>query len=236
MRRNVAALIDTPAGREGCPSRSLTFVQAVALLAAARAYMLYPYIVLSLLVGVRTEEARELRWDHVDLVGKPEAVPPIPPHVAVWRSVRAHGNTKTKKSRRTLGLPKMAAEVLSGHWERQQEGKLAAGDLGQENGLVFTSELGTRLDASHVRRSLKLIREPTPFGVSARFRRRRRGGRGGLRDGGEGHHADRRVPPARPVSRPPSAGCCARPANWAARCSSARPRRTRPSPRSLRLR
>jgi hypothetical protein len=44
--------------------------------------------VLSLTVGIRTEEARELRWDHVDLDGDPGAVRPMPPSVAVWHSVR----------------------------------------------------------------------------------------------------------------------------------------------------
>jgi len=37
------------------------------LIGAARLHGLYAYIVLSLLIGVRTEEARALRWDHVDL-------------------------------------------------------------------------------------------------------------------------------------------------------------------------
>jgi hypothetical protein len=53
------------------------------------------YIVLSLLVVLRTEEVRALRWDHVDLDGDPDTVPAAPPHVAVWRSVRIHGETKT---------------------------------------------------------------------------------------------------------------------------------------------
>ena len=91
VRRNVATLVDTPVGQEGRPSKSLTFGQAVALIRAARPYGLYAYVVLSLLVGVRTEEARALRWDHVDLEGDPDAEPAIPPHVDVWRSVRAHG-------------------------------------------------------------------------------------------------------------------------------------------------
>jgi hypothetical protein len=103
VRRNVATLVDTPAGQEGRPSKSLTFEQAVALIRAARSYGLYAYVVLSLLVGIRTEEARALRWDHVDLAGDPDADPPVPPHIDVWRSVRAHGDTKTKKSRRSLG-------------------------------------------------------------------------------------------------------------------------------------
>jgi len=66
-------------------------------------------------LGVRTEEARALRWDHVDLEGDPDVDPPVPPHVDVWRSVRAHGDTKTKKSRRSLGMPRMAVEVLREH-------------------------------------------------------------------------------------------------------------------------
>ena len=37
----------------------------VALMAAARGTRLEAYIVLSLLSGLRTEEARALRWDHV---------------------------------------------------------------------------------------------------------------------------------------------------------------------------
>ncbi len=102
VRRNVASLIDTPAGKAGRPSRSMNFAQTVALIKAAEQYPLYAYVVLSVLVGVRTEEARSLRWDHVDLKGNPEAHPHVPPHVDVWRSVRAGGDTKTRKSRRSL--------------------------------------------------------------------------------------------------------------------------------------
>src|SRR5690242_17239749 len=157
VRRNVATLVDTPAGQEGRPSRSLTFEQAVALIRAARPYGLYAYVVLSLLVGIRTEEARALRWDHVDLDGNPDAEPPVPPHVDVWRSVRAHGDTKTKKSRRSLGLPRMAVDVLREHQQQQAAARRRAGVLWQDNGLVFTTALGTQLDAADVRRSLRTI-------------------------------------------------------------------------------
>ena len=64
------------------------------------AALMHAYITLSLLCGIRTEEARALRWAHVDLDGDPAARPPVPPHVAVWRSVRTHGETKTERSRR----------------------------------------------------------------------------------------------------------------------------------------
>jgi integrase len=157
VRRNVATLVGTPAGQGGRPSKSLTFEQAVALIRAARPYGLYAYVVLSLLVGIRTEEARALRWDHVDLDGNPGADPPVPPHVDVWRSVRAHGDTKTKKSRRSLGLPRMAVDVLREHQQRQAAARRRAGVLWQDNGLVFTTALGTQLDAADVRRSLRTI-------------------------------------------------------------------------------
>jgi integrase len=91
---------------------ALTVVQAEAILIAAEGSRLYAYIVVSLLTGARTEELRALIWDHVDLDGDPDASPPVPPHVAVWRSVRTGGDTKTRKSRRTLALPKRCVDAL----------------------------------------------------------------------------------------------------------------------------
>ena len=63
--RNVAALVKSPRGRSGRPSKSFTLEQAKALLAAAERTRWHAYVALSLLVGIRTEEARALRWDHV---------------------------------------------------------------------------------------------------------------------------------------------------------------------------
>ena len=67
VRRNVSALVDTPRGLEGRPSQSLTLEQASALLEAAESSRLHAFIVLCLLTGVRSEEARALTWEHVDL-------------------------------------------------------------------------------------------------------------------------------------------------------------------------
>lgn len=53
MSRNVAALVDSPEGLEGRPSKSLTLPQAQALIKAAKASRLRAYIVLSLLTGCR---------------------------------------------------------------------------------------------------------------------------------------------------------------------------------------
>ena len=167
-------MVDTPKGQEGRPSKSLTLGQAVAVLAAARtlpvtelhpglkdvrrpAELMNAYIVLSLLCGIRTEEARALCWVHVDLDGDQAARPRVPPHVAVWRSVRVHGETKTERSRRTLGLSQMAVEALRGLLNSQADERLLAGDRWQDTGLVFTPHLGTALDAGNVRKMFKRV-------------------------------------------------------------------------------
>jgi integrase len=115
------------------------------------------YIVLSLLAGIRAEEARALRWTHVDLDGDPAARPPVPPHVAVWRSVRLHGETKTERSRRTLGLPAAAVQALRAWSDSQAGERLAAGEAWQDTGLVFTNHLGAALDAGNVRKMFKRV-------------------------------------------------------------------------------
>ncbi len=121
------------------------------------AELMHAYIVLSLLAGIRTEEARALRWQHVNLDGDPAARPPVPPHVAVWRSVRVHGDTKTERSRRTLGLPATAVQALCA-WSGSQAGeRLAAGDNWQDTGLVFTTHHGAALDAANVRKMFKRV-------------------------------------------------------------------------------
>jgi integrase len=99
------------------------------------AALMHAYIVLSLLARIRTEEARALRWQHVDLNGDPVAAP----HVAVWRSVRAHGETKTERSRRTLALPAAAAQALHAWTDCQGSERLAAREEWQDTGLVFTT-------------------------------------------------------------------------------------------------
>ncbi|HEX5300437.1 MAG TPA: tyrosine-type recombinase/integrase [Streptosporangiaceae bacterium] len=174
VSRNVAALADTPKGQEGRPSRSLTLDQALAVITAAAtlpvmelrpglkdvrrpAELMHAYITLSLLCGLRTEEARALRWAHVDLDGDPAARPPVPPHVAVWRSVRVHGETKTERSRRTLGLPAAAVQALRAWADSQAGEQQAAGQDWRDTGLVFTTHNGDALDAGNVRKMFKRI-------------------------------------------------------------------------------
>ena len=120
---------------------------------------MHAYVVLSLLTGARTEELRALRWDHVvayDETGQAW----VPVNVAgwdherfaiyVWRSVRAGGDTKTKKSRRSLALPKRCVVALRGHYDAtpcQRPGKRA----------VFTKSDGAPLDRHTALRAFRKV-------------------------------------------------------------------------------
>lgn len=151
--RNVAELVTLPEGRSGRPSKALTLEQAKAVLAAARGSRLYAYVVLSLLIGIRTEEARPLTWDHVHLSPPDGQLP----HVEVWRSVRRHGDTKTRKSRRTLALPQHVVQVLEEHRRWQQQERASRGLPWHRSDLVFATRTANALDASHVRRDFRAI-------------------------------------------------------------------------------
>ena len=156
VRRNVSALVDTPRGREGRPSQSLTLAQAAALLQAAEDSRLHAYIVLCLLTGVRSEEARALTWERVDLEAGT---------VSVWRSVRAYGDTKTERSRRTLKLPEIAVEALRAQRRRQADERARAGELWQKHGLVFTTTVGTPYESHNLRRDFRRVTRAAGIGA-----------------------------------------------------------------------
>jgi len=168
--RNVAALVRPPTGCEGRPSKAMSLDEARALLATAAgmsrsapgaderargAYSLHAYVVLLLTTGMRPEEARALRWDHVDLDAET---------VAVWRSDRAGGDTKTPKSRRTLKLSKMAVDALRERKAAQAAARLKAGALWHDTGLVFTTSVGTMLDQHNIRRQFRVITKAAGLG------------------------------------------------------------------------
>jgi integrase len=87
--RNVASFVKPPQGTTGRPSRAMAAPAAAALLTAAKDHpRLGAYVILFLTTGIRTEEARALRWDHVDLDGDPDAGAPEHRGVAVGPATR----------------------------------------------------------------------------------------------------------------------------------------------------
>ena len=150
VKRNVVELTEVPTGQPGRRSKSLSAEQADDVLTKTTLDRLHSYIVVSLLTGARTEELRALGWEHVHL--DPDSGPP---YLEVWRSVRAHGDTKTRKSRRTLALASLCVDALRVQRVQQAKDQLAAGERWTETGLVFTTRLGTGMNAANVRRDLR---------------------------------------------------------------------------------
>lgn len=157
VKRNVVLLCDVPTGQVGRPSKSLTLPRVEELLAAAEQAPMGAYIILSVLVGARTEELRPLTWSHVDLAGDLDATRPIPPNIMVWRSVRAGGDTKTRKSRRTLALPQRCVDALRSQRAQLEVISCRAGNRWREQDLVFPTSVGTLRDAANVRRMFRKV-------------------------------------------------------------------------------
>jgi integrase len=171
--RNVAELVTTPKGRAGRPSKALTLDQATAVMDKASDSPIHAYVVLSIMTGIRTEEARALRWDHVVAwTGDDKGWQPVSQAgfdherfaVYVWRSVRADGDTKTEKSRRTLEVPDEAATALRALHKRQAAQRLTAGAAWHDGNLVFCTRVGTALAAGNVRRSFRAITKAAGIG------------------------------------------------------------------------
>jgi integrase len=151
--KNVVGLVTPPKGGAGRPSRALSIEQADALKEAARRHRWGPYFIVSVTQGLRTEEARALTWDRVHL----EAEGDLPPRIEVWRSVRDHGDTKTKRSRRTIALCAEALEALRTQRKLQAAARLKSRQPWQDSGLVFTTRGGAALDSAAVRRAMNDI-------------------------------------------------------------------------------
>jgi integrase len=109
-----------------------------------------------LTTGLRPEEARVLRWDHVDLEAGT---------LAVWRSDRSGGDTKTPKSRRTLRLATIALEALRERKAAQAADRLRAGEVWEDHGPVFTTAIGTMLDQHNIRREFRRVTEAAGLGT-----------------------------------------------------------------------
>jgi integrase len=73
------------------------------------------------------------------------------------RATLRFSEPKSVKSRRTITLPDVVTTALRQHRIRQKKERLAAGGDWRESGLVFTTPIGTALDARNVHREFKAV-------------------------------------------------------------------------------
>ena len=130
--------------------RVFTPEEARKFLAEAESDRLGAIFSVALAVGLRLGEALGLRWIDVDLERS---------QLHVRQALqRIDGELRfvepqSEQSRRTVALPDLVATILKRHRTRQLEERLKAGSRWKDQGLVFTTTIGTPLDERNVRRA-----------------------------------------------------------------------------------
>jgi integrase len=155
IARNVAALTEPPKVEEH-EIQPLEPDQAQKFLEAARGDRLAALYTVALAIGLRQGEALGLRWEDVDLDG---GILRVRMQLQRIDGTLRLAELKTKRSRRTIVLPLFAVTALREHRVRQLEERLLVGATWQESGLVFTTQIGTALDARNVVRQFDKLRK-----------------------------------------------------------------------------
>jgi integrase len=155
VARNVATLVDSPRVERPevqfmLPDDARKFLQAI------EGDRLEALFSTALAMGLRQGEALGLCWVNVDFDAKEL-------HVR-YSLQRIQGNLlltelKTRNSRRDLPLTDLVIARLRAHRSRQLQEKLIAGSRWHDSGLVFTTTIGTALDARNVVRQYHALLE-----------------------------------------------------------------------------
>ena len=137
--------------------RPLSREQTKILLEAAKEDRFEALYTLAVSTGLRQGELLGLKWEDVDLE---ESV------VRVRRTLTRHesrlllGEPKTKRSRRTVRVSETAVEALKKHLARQVREKKYLNELYRDQGLIFTTQRGTLVNPTDLRkRSFKPLLE-----------------------------------------------------------------------------
>ena len=146
--RNVAEAVRAPrpAPKE---MRTLSAEEARRFLEAARGDRLEALYMLAVTTGMRQGELLALKWQDVNLQSGT---------LSVRRTITKNGGRlllgepKTKKSRRTIQLTESVVGALREHLSHQMEQIERLGDLYQDEGFIFTSEVGTLINPTNLRK------------------------------------------------------------------------------------
>jgi len=121
------------------------------LLVAAVATPYGALVHVAVMTGLRQGELLGLRWQDVDLdagvLHVQQTVQWLPRQGFIFRQ------PKTGKSRRAVALSPDTVRRLRQHRGQRLEGSLTLGRVRQDDGLVFTTPLGTPIDPSNLRRT-----------------------------------------------------------------------------------
>lgn len=157
VTRNVAEPVQTRRGPHAV-RKGLTPTQARKLLRVAKEHRLGNLLTISLLLGLRPGEAAGLTWKHVKIDADTAMV-------TIAASLRRQpdgelvlAEPKTASSRRRLRLPAEAVDALTRQKIAQEADRRTAGSAWRNTQkLVFTTEVGSPLDPSNVRRAMRAM-------------------------------------------------------------------------------
>lgn len=127
--------------------RPLSEDEARAFLEAARGERFEALYVLAITTGLRRGELLGLHWDDVDLERRTVRV-----GRALVREGGRHilGDTKTRRGRRQVNLTPRTVSALRAYRKNQLEEKMRLAGLYEDQGLVFATRTGTRVDPGHL--------------------------------------------------------------------------------------
>ena len=152
VARNVASLVDPPKVtrpelRVFAPEEARAFIEAL------KGERLQAVFATSIALGYRQGEAPGLRWPDVDLAKGTLTVR------QALQSVNGKLQTiPTKEDKvHTITLPAVTISALHAHRSKQDEERQIAGAQWKETGFVFTTRIGTPLDARGVIRNFHRI-------------------------------------------------------------------------------
>jgi integrase len=152
--RNVAALVDPPRVPHN-DVRVLSPEETSRLLAASHGESIESLVTLAVSTGVRMGEALALTWSDIDLERRQVRIDKSLQRLSGQGQVLSE--TKTRRSRRTVILPIVAAESLRRRKAQQRDERRAFGTGWSEGDFVFTSSTGRPMDSRNVQRSFRRI-------------------------------------------------------------------------------
>jgi integrase len=180
VQRNVATLVDVPRyrhdtdddkGDEEQPSPEFTIQpldeeQARALLDVVAGHRLEALYRIALSLGLRRGEVLALRWSDIDFERATLRVTGL---LQRLRGKLERGTTKTASSARGIDLPPVLLAQLKQRRTAQEREQRDAGQAWQDNGLVFTTRLGTPIEPRNLIRHFKWVLKKAGLPETIRF-------------------------------------------------------------------
>ena len=156
VARNVTEMVDAPRMRHH-EMRVLSVAQARQFVEASKRERLGMLLILAITTGMRQGELLALHWKDVQIDEREDGTSDyslsVRWHLRYRAGVFTFKEPKTRRSRRRIALANFAAELLRAHREEQQRERARAGDIWQDNDLVFCTEAGTPITPNGALRS-----------------------------------------------------------------------------------